>query len=59
MKKGKGESGGKGKGEQKRGLQTRGKAVSMKGYKSGADMYLASGEGAKGGKGGRGGGSQY
>ena len=33
--------------------------VTGKGYKSGVDMYLASGKGVKGGKGGRGGGSSY
>ena len=59
MRKGKGESGGKGKGEQKGGPQTGGQTVSGKGYKSGVDMYLASGKGVKGGKGGRGGGSKY
>ena len=59
LKEGKGEGGGKGKGDQKGGLQTGGQIVSGKGYKSGVDMYLASGKGVKGGKGGRGGGSQY
>ena len=59
LKKGKGEIGGKGKGEPKGGPQTGGPMVSGKGYKSGVDMYLASGKGVKGGKGGRGGGSQY
>ena len=43
LKKGKGESGGKGKGEQKGGLQTGGRTVSRKGYKSGVDLNLASG----------------
>ena len=57
LKKGKGESGGKGKGEQKGGTLTGGQTVSGKGYKSGVDMYLASGKGAKDGKAGRGGGS--
>ena len=59
LKRGKGEIGGKGKGEPKGGPQTGGSVVSGKGYKSGVDMCLASGKGAKGGKGGRGGGTQY
>ena len=59
LKTGKGEIGGKGKGEQKSDPQSGGSVVSGKGYKSGVDMYLASGKGAKGGKGGRGGGNQY
>ena len=59
LKRGKGEIGGKGKGEPKGGPLTEGPAVSRKGYKSGVDIYLASGKGAKGGKGGRRGGSQY
>ena len=44
LKRGKGESGGKGKGVPKRGSQTGRQTVSGKGYKSGVDMYLASGK---------------
>ena len=48
-----------GKGKVNQRVDLRQEVVSGKGYKSGVDMYLASGKGAKGGKGGRGGGSQY